>query len=189
MSTQLVVDRILSDAAAEAETIVKEAENKAQNLRAEASARAESAKIATETELQAKRESIFEKKRASARLDGAKILLGEKRKTLDAIYAMALSRLQTLEKEDCLRLTARLLEAYAETGDEIFFAENFAYVEAAAKLPIVGQKSLKIAEERLPIDGGMRLKGAKADKDLSYGALLAADRDENQAALAAKLFK
>ena len=108
---------------------------------------------------------------------------------MDAIYAMALSRLQTLEKEDCLRLTARLLEAYAETGDEIFFAENFAYVEAAAKLPIVGQKSLKIAEERLPIDGGMRLKGAKADKDLSYGALLAADRDENQAALAAKLFK
>ena len=189
MSTQLVVERILSDAAAEAEAIVKEAETKAKNVLADASARVENAKNAMEAELKAKRESIFEKKRATARLDGAKLLLGEKRKTLDAIYSMALSRLQTLEKEDCLRLTARLLETYAETGDEIFFAENFAYAKEAEGLPVIEEKSLKIATERLALDGGMRLKGAKADKDLSYGALLAADRDENQAALAATLFK
>lgn len=189
MSMQLVVDRILLDAKAEATAIVEEAENKAKALLSTVSARAENEKNAVEAEMQAKKESVLEKKRAAARLDSAKILLGEKRKTLDAIYRSALSRLQTLEKEECLRLATRLLETYAENGDEIYFAENFAYAKEVSLLPIVQTKSLKIAKERLPLDGGMRLKGEKSDKDLSYGALLSADRDENQATLAKKLFK
>ena len=36
---------------------------------------------------------------------------------------------------------------------------------------------------------GLRLQGKTCDKDLSYGALLLADRDEYQSALAEKLFR
>lgn len=189
MSIQKVVERILSDAEAEAQATVEEAENKAAKLLADVSAYTENARRETEKDVREKTESIFEKRAADARLESAKILLLEKRKTVDAVYALALLRLVGLEKEDCLKLTAALLEKYAEKGDVVFFAENFRYVKEASALPIVEKRGLKIADERLPIDGGMRLVGKVSDKDLSYGALLATDKDANQAELAKELFK
>lgn len=56
-------------------------------------------------------------------------------------------------------------------------------------MPVVEKKKLKISAQRVEIDGGMRLVGETSDKDLSYGALLAADKDEYQAELAKALFK
>ena len=56
-------------------------------------------------------------------------------------------------------------------------------------LPIVKEKGLKLAPESAEIDGGFRLKGTVSDKDLSYGALLAADRERYQAELAREIFK
>ena len=189
MGTQQIVERILSDAEAEARAIVEEAESKAAKLLAGSASRAEKGRRETEADVEAKRESILEKKAAVARLDGAKLLLAEKRKVIDAIYAEALRRLLTLEKEDALKLSERLLEAYAENGDEIWFAENFRFAAEVELLPVVKERSLRISPQSLPLDGGMRLKGRTSDKDLSYGALLAADRDEYQAEIARKLFK
>jgi hypothetical protein len=88
-----------------------------------------------------------------------------------------------------LRLAGRLLEDYAETGDRLYFAQNFAYASEVASLPVVKAKSLVVESERLAISGGMRLIGVKADKDLSYTALLEADKEEYQASLAVELFK
>lgn len=189
MGKQQIVERILSDAEAEARTIADEAESKAAKLLAEASARADELRRETEAEAKAKRKSILEKRAADARLDGAKLLLKEKRKVVATVYDEALSRLLELSKEDALRLAKNLLEGYAEEGDEIFFAANFPYAEEVKLLPVIEKRGLKIASERLTLDGGMRLKGRVSDKDLSYGALLAADRDEYQADLARKLFK
>jgi len=189
MGTQQVVERILSDAAAEVQATVEKAETQAAKILADASACAEAGRRQTEADVKAQRESILEKRAAAARLDSAKLTLGEKRKVIDSVYKMALGRLQSLGKEDALKLVGTLLEKYAESGDEIFFAENFAYKTEAAALPIIKAKNLRIAAESLPLDGGMRLKGEKSDKDLSYGALLEADREENQADLARELFK
>ena len=189
MSKQQLVERILSDAQAEAQEIIKNAEDKAAKLLADASLCAEKALRETEQEVGLKRESILERKAATARLDGAKLLLSEKRKVIDAIYEKALLAMQKLEKEDALRLVSTLLEKYAEKGDEIYFAENFSYQKEAVILPVIAQKQLRIAQETVSIDGGLILKGKKSDKDLSYGALLAADREVNQAELARKIFK
>lgn len=189
MGTQQLVDRILSDARAEAQTIVEEAENKAAKLLAEASLRAESLRQATEEETAAKRKTILEKRAADARLEGAKLFLKEKRKVIDAVYDEALSRLLELSKEDCLHLIDTLLSQNAEEGDTILFADNFPYTDEAKLLPIVKEKKLTLSPETLPIDGGLRLRGEISDKDLSFGALLKADREENQAALAKEIFK
>jgi len=189
MSKEAIVERILSDANAEAEAIVKDAEEKAATTVAAASARAEKDRRESEAAVRAKSESIFERKAATARLDCAKLLLSEKRRVIDTVYASALRRLVDLNEEECLALTARLLETYAEQGDEIFFAENYAYAAAAARLPQIGGKGLKISSERIRLDGGFLLRGVSSDKDLSYEALLAADREEHQAELAAEIFK
>lgn len=189
MSTKQVVDRILSDAQERAAEIVADAESRAAKTLAEASLRAEALRQKTESEVAEKRKSILEKRAADARLDGAKLLLKEKRKVLEALYDEALGRLLEASKEEIIDLVAALLEAYAEEGDEVCFANNFRYRDEVKLLPIVAEKKLTFAKEGLAIDGGLRLRGKISDKDLSYGALLAADRENYQAELAAKVFK
>ena len=189
MSVEKVVERIRFDATAEAQIMVEEAKAKAANLIAEASAYAEKQRMQTEIETQEKTAGIKEKRAADARLEGAKIMLAEKRKVVDSVYALALARLLSLEKAEMLKWTSALLERYAEAGDTVFFAENFKYAEEVVALPVVEKKSLKISLQRLPLDGGMKLVGEKSDKDLSFGALLAADQDASQAQLAKELFK
>ena len=188
MSKQDIVERILSDAREEAAKTLKLAEEKATKLKTEANARAEKLKRETEQETKEYERSVLEKKAAAARLECAKILLKEKRNAIDTVYALALQRLISLDKESCLQLCDRLLKSYAEEGDELYFAENFIFVNEVKLLPIVQEKKLKISSSRLPLDGGFKLVGEKADKDLSYGALLTADREKYQSTLAPEIF-
>ena len=189
MSIQNVVDKILLDAKAEASAIVTAAEERSAKLLAESTLRVENTRKEVEEETQKKAGSILEKRAADARLACAKIVLEEKRAVIDAVYALALQKLLALNKEDAVRMCDNLLCRYAETGDTVYFAENFKYTDAIVSLPVCKEKNLQFAKERIAIDGGMRLIGKIADKDLSFGALLSADRDENQASLAAALFK
>ena len=189
MSKELIRERILSDAANEAQAIEKNAQEKGAEIVAVAMKKAENERRETETEAKEKFDSVQEKRAAAARLESSKIWLSEKRKVIDGIYALAKERLVTLEKEQAVALSEHLLAKYAEKGDEIVFAENYKFVAEVALLPIVEKLSLKISKERIKLDGGFLLKGEKADKDLSYGALLAVDRDAHQAELAQEIFK
>ena len=189
MSTQQIIERIRADALAEAQAIVADAEEKAAKLRAESEERITAMEQEARNEAEERRAVILEKKAATARLDSAKLLLREKRKVINTVYDEALSRLMDLNKEDSVALVARLLEAYAEEGDEVYFSKNFTYEEEVKLLPVFEEKKLRISTEKLPIEGGVRLKGEKADKDLSYTALLNADREEYQAELAKKIFR
>lgn len=189
MSTENIVEKILFDANADAETIVAEAEAKAAKILADASSRSEKLRRDTEAEIAKRRESILEKRAADARLESAKIVLREKRKVVDTVYSLALSRMVALEKEDALKLADTLLQKYAEEGDTLYFAENFRYGEEVSALPVIEQRGVKVSLQRLPLDGGMRLEGRIADKDLSFGAILATDRETYQAKLAVDLFR
>ena len=189
MGTEQITKRILSDAEAEALAIVAAAEKKAEKLLSEASLRAEETRKTVESEVAEKRRAILEKRAADARLDSAKALLGEKRKVLETVYDEAHSRLLELPKEDALALVERLLCTYAETGDEIVFDKYFPYAADIKILPIVQEKGLRVAKDTQEIGGGLRLIGKVSDKDLSFKALILADRDENQASLARELFK
>lgn len=188
MSEQAIVERIISDAEEEARQIISDAEEKAKATIAEANVRVERNKQGTEAEVKAKAQSIFDGKAATARLDGAKILLGEKRGVIDALYSRALEKLLGLGETETLSLCTRLLTEYAEEGDELVFAENFRYEKSVAALPIVKEKKLKISKEHAAIDGGMILSGKNSDKNLSYGAILAMDREEQQARIASVIF-
>ncbi len=188
MSEQAIVERIISDAEEEARAIIREAEERAKATVAEANTRAERNRRGTEAEVKAKAESIFDGKAAAARLDGAKILLGEKRGVIDRVYARALEKLLNLSERETLYLCKRLIEEHAEEGDELVFADNFRYVQAVSALPIVKEKKLKVSTKHATLDGGFMLCGKNSDKNLSFGALLAMDREEKQAELASVIF-
>lgn len=65
MSKEAIVERILSDAGAEAEAIIKDAEEKAAAVVAAASSRAEKGRRDSEAEVKVKTGSIFERKAAT----------------------------------------------------------------------------------------------------------------------------
>lgn len=188
MGKEDIVGRIIFDAEESARATVAAAEEKAAQRIAEAEAQAEQTKKRTEAEVAEKVKSIFDGKAATARLDCAKILLGAKREVIDAVYSRAVEELVNLSKEDTLSLANGLLKRYAEEGDCIVFAENYRYVAEVSSLSVVKEKKLKISPEKAEIEGGFLLVGERSDKNLSYEAILSADREEGQAEIAAQVF-
>ncbi len=188
MSEQAIVEKIIADAETEAQAIIADAEKKAEAVVAAANGRAERRLKGEREAAERKAQSVLDGKAATARLDSAKIMLGEKRAVIDEVYARALAAMRNMGKADALRFCGRLLSEYAEEGDEIVFADNFPYAQDAAKLDAVKEKKLKVSPKKAAIDGGFLLIGATSDKNLSYSAILAADREDNQAEIAGKIF-
>lgn len=188
MSKEAILERIISDAQASAEAAIADAQNKSAQIVAEAETGAERDKKGTQAYIAERRKAILDGKSATARLDSAKVLLAEKRRVIDTVYAHALEKLKALPQKDAVKLAESLLLNYAEDGDEIVFAANFQYKAQVLKLSVISEKNLKNTGKTADIDGGFVLVGKNSDKDLSYGALLALDREERQSEIAAKLF-
>lgn len=188
MGKEEIVSRILSDAEAEAAEIIRIAEDRAREVLTAAQASAADNRAEAETEAKERAKSISEGRAAAARLESAKILLAEKRRVMDEIYARALKELLSLSERESLKLIERLLEQYAEEGDVVMLARDFTYASGVEKLPVIKKRGLTISKVRADISGGFILCGAKCDQDLSYTALLNADKEEHQAEIAAKLF-
>lgn len=188
MGKQEIIDRIISDARASADSMIASATAKAEKLLAEAEARCSQEKAETERECQAFAADLFEKKAAAARLESAKVLLAEKRKVLDYIYAVALAKLKESSLQNPREFYGSLLEKYAEQGDVVYFAKDFAFVEEVSAAPVFAAKGLRIATEGADIDGGVLLIGEKADKDVSLKALIALDKERYLSQIAAEIF-
>lgn len=188
MALQEICDRIAADAKAEAEQIIAAAQATAERIAAEAATRIEQADGEAKKELSRKVKGITDGYAASARLEGNKIMLAAKRKTLDEVFARVLNKLLTLEKGDYIALCERLIEASAEEGDELIFADNFPYKKEVASLKRVQELKIKPVFSEKCKDG-MLLRGKSSDKDLSFTALVAQYRAEHEAETAAEIFR
>lgn len=189
MGREEILSRILSDAREEADALVRAGEERREEIVAAARADAEKYAAEARAETEARSARIREGKEAAARLDGAKIVLAEKRRVLGEIYRRAFDRLIALPKRESLALISRLIDEYAEEGDELRFAEDFAYAKEAASLDAVKRKNLKVSAERAPAGGGFVLRGKVCDRDVSYRALLESDLERHQSELAARIFR
>jgi len=189
MGKEAITEKILSDAKDEAEAILQEADKKAKEIAKAAEDGAEERYKTVKAEAEERAREIAERRAAAARLEAVKITLAKKRRVIDEVYASALKGLYALDKEDGLALISRLLKAYAEKGDEVIFAEDCPFAKEAAKLPLIQELGLTVSSERAKITGGFMLKGKISDKNLSFAALLEADREAHQAELAKELFK
>jgi V/A-type H+-transporting ATPase subunit E len=189
MGKQDIIDRIIADAEGEANAIIAEAEDTAARIISDAKEAADRQMNELKVQTSAKAKSIVAGRQATARLESSKIMLAEKRKVIDSVYEKAAKGLKSLGREDCLALTEKLLNKYAEEGDEIVFSDSFPCVKEVYHLPIVQDKKLKVSFGSNAVDGGFILCGKNCDKDLSFAALLAADREKNEAEIAAEIFK
>nr|MDE7453272.1 hypothetical protein [Clostridia bacterium] len=152
MSKESIVERIISDAEEEGAAIIAEAHKKAEADVAAANGRADRKFAGVQAETAQKVKAILDGKAASARLDGSKAELKEKRRVIDAVYDGALKKLCALDKEDALKLAERLLNEYAEEGDEIAFASNYKFSQEVLKLDVAKKKKLKISHKSADVD-------------------------------------
>ncbi len=187
MGKEAIIERILFDAGQEAGAIVEEAQKQAESRLAEAKTKAAELKAETEEEISERSKRISEGKAATARLDSSKLLLAEKRRVIDEIYDRALKGLLSLGEHESLALVERLLKENAEEGDEVVFAADYPHIAKAARLPVISEKKLTVGKPQ-GTGGGFLLRGKVCDKNVTFRALLALDREEQESALAAKLF-
>ena len=188
MSKEGIVERILSDAQERAQAIIAAAEKQAESIIAEAENSAKRDETGVKAEVEEKCAAIKSGKEAEARLDSAKVLLAQKRRVIDSIYERALNKLKELKKADAVAFADKILQEYAEEGDTIAFASDFKYAQEVSHLDICAEKKLKIALNAEGVNGGFVLRGKLADTDVSYGALLSADREEKQVEIATAVF-
>ena len=193
MSVESIVERIRSDGKTEAEAILAAGKRKAEETENGAKAEAERLRRETESDVEKRAAAVAAHFAATARLDVEKIMLAARKKAVENVYAEAKKRLIDLGEEETLALFNRLLCLYAEEGDAVIFADGFRYTEGVKLLPVFAEKKLKAVSDGaafagVKIDGGLYLAGKTADKDLSFDALLKADREENESRIAAELF-
>ena len=189
MSREALTDRIVSDAEAQAAKIIEVAKARAEEIISSATKAAEKKRKGVEAELAEKCRAIESGKAAEARLDCAKIALKERRRVIDAVYEEAYKKLCELPKAEAVKFAERLLEEYAENGEEIAFSPDYQWAKEVSKLPVVTEKKLKIALNVNGVEGGFKLLGKAVDKDLSYRALLLEDKENYQGELAVQIFK
>lgn len=193
MSVESIVERIRSDGKTEAEAILAAGKRKAEETENGAKAEAERLRRETESDVEKRAAAVAAHFAATARLDVKKIMLAARKKAVENVYAEAKKRLIDLGEEETLTLFNRLLCLYAEEGDAVIFADGFRYTDGVKLLPVFAEKKLKAVSDGaafagVKIDGGLYLAGKTADKDLSFDALLKADREENESRIAAELF-
>jgi len=195
MEAEQVVQKILSDAKAEAEDIRKQADDK------EA---AEQAKIDDQlAEYEKQTDSITQKAAdakklhllAAARMDMAKQFLAEKRKILDEVFAQVREKLLSLPDDQYRRLITNLMLKAVETGDEeVIIDENEKRIDrnlidhVNQRLNPNQKPNLRLSEEKQNLGGGFILKRDKIKNNVSFGVLLAQARRDLEIELAKELF-
>lgn len=187
MSLESLKEKILSDAEKEAKALLEAAKKKAASIEAEAEADADKNREREKKEVAERIRALEEGSAATVRLEAKKFNLKERRRVIDTIYDRALESLFRIPEKESTELLLSLLKIYAREGDVVSLSEDYPYPAAAEKA--VAKAGYKLSSKRAKIKGGFYLLGKKCDRDVSYAALLKADREENQAELAAKIFK
>jgi len=193
-----IVQRVLDDAQARAESIKDEASKKADAVESEAREKANRRK---EQILEQARKSAAEQKSriiGVAQLEARKKLLAAKQEMIGEAFQKALDELSGLDDREYLSVIRNLLLDITDTGTEtVFFnerdkeriTEDF-WKDVNKSLADQGKKGeLKLAEETRPIKGGFILQRGGLEMNCSFESLLERKRDDLEYEVAELLFK
>ena len=199
--TQAEIDRILADAAAQAEAAADKFRTQAEAEDRDLLAKSE--RTAAERE---------ERLVSAAQMEARKTLLTAKQEMVERAYQRALEKLRSLPQEQYVELLAALLVRASSTGREevVFSTEDRegAAKEAAPELPLgdgvvanllnkvaagvsafaQGTAMLAVSEETRDISGGFILKDGRIEVNCTFDALVRAEREQTAGEVAKLLF-
>ncbi len=190
-----LVERILLDAQSEADASVKEANEKAAEIREKGEKKLEKLKEEQSARVEETKTSILERSRTSAQLSARKSALTGRRKVIDdafkATYA-ALGKMDDAKRGEILK--AMLLQE--ADGGEAVFAGKFdkdtlkaMIADVNASLKAQGKAPLATEVGSADVEYGFLLKGDGYEKDCSFLALLRDIRASEESKVAAILFE
>ncbi len=191
MDGEQVIEKILSDAKAEAQKLEKEAEAKQAQQQEETDKRLEEYNKETQTIAHKAGEDAREQVLSAARMELAKEELAEKVKILDEVFVEVRKQLNKLSDDEYRKLMAKLMAGAIETGDEeVIIDTNEKRIDQSLIDQVNSHKKsdLKLAGRREDIGGGFVLKRGKIKNNLSLDILLAQAREQLEIELAGKLF-
>jgi V/A-type H+-transporting ATPase subunit E len=186
-----VIEKILSDAKAEAQKIKNETDAKLAQKRAEVDKQLDEYRKQTETLAQKAGENARQQVLSTARMELAKEYLAEKTKLLDEVFAEAQRRLDQMADDEYRNLVAKQMLDAVETGDEeVIIDTNEKRIDQSLINQANGAKkwNLQLAAQREPIGGGFILKKGNIKKNCSRSVVLSRIRNELEIELAKTLF-
>jgi V/A-type H+-transporting ATPase subunit E len=196
MNAEPVLEKILSDARAEAEKIRKTAEAKRAEEQSQIDEQLREYRKQTDMLAQKAGEEKKAHLLAAARMDIAKQLLAEKRKILEEVFAQARRQIESLSDEEYCKLMTKLMLGAVETGDEEVVVDNKEkridqkFIKNINQQLAPGHKgNLSLSEEKANIGGGFILKQGKIKNNVSIEVLLAQTREQLEIELAKELFE
>jgi vacuolar-type H+-ATPase subunit E/Vma4 len=193
MNASKVIEKILSDAQAEAEKIKKEADEKETSEQAELAEQLDEYEKQTEVLAQKSGEERKMRLLAAARMEIAKDFLGEKRKILDEVFEQAKIQFTNLPDEEYRNVMAQLMKKAAESGDEEVIIDKKEKRINDKLINQVNQQlgnkgNLKLSKEKGNLGAGFILKRGKIKNNVSLQVLLDEARKELEIELAKELF-
>lgn len=170
---EAIINRIIKDAENKADEILQTANAYSQ----EKKARAEEWSVNYANEqaqaLTKDVKDLLDRRKIVANLEAKKITLAAKRKYMTSVNERALEKLCSLDKDTYIKFVEKLLGENAEYGDEIILSSDGVINSSDIKsLEIFAQKNLSINNKYGDFKGGIKLVGAKCDKDLSFNTLI-----------------
>ena len=196
MEAQQVVEKILSDAKAEAEKIKKQAEDAQAAGQAKLDEQLNEYRKQTDIIAQNAGEDKKAHLLAAARMDIAKQLLAEKRKILDEVFEQSQVQLKKLPDKDYCKLMTKLMLEGVDTGDEeVIVDKNETRIDDKfisqinQRLGPDKKGRLKLSGERQNLGAGFILKCGKIKVNVSIEVLLNQARKELEIELAKELFE
>jgi len=196
MNAEQVVDKILSQAKAEAEQILKEAKEKASEQKSQLDAELSAFEKDTEKKAREAGEDKLQRMLAAARMSQAKQVLAAKVAILDEVFARAKEAVHRLPDDQYLALMAELMKKAVETGDETIIVGrnenrlNNDFIKRINRELGAGFKgNLRLASERADIPGGFIVSRGKVRMIASTDVLVSRLRESMQVDLAKELFE
>jgi len=195
MEGKQVIDKILSDAHAQADAILQKAAQTEQDEQAKLKESLADYQKQTHNFAQKASDDTKAHLLSAARMQIAKLLLAEKRKILDEVFEQARGRSKKLPDSEYIKLVSKLLTEALQTGDEEVIVDtnekridqNFIR-QMNAKLEQNIKGNLRLSEERQDIGAGFILRRGKIKTNASLDVLLNQARKDLEARLAGLLF-
>ncbi len=195
MEAEQVIEKILSDARAEADRITAEARQREDAEQSELDKKLKEYKGQTSELVTQKAADEKAHILAAARMEIAKALLAEKRAILDEIFDQVRNQLGSLSDDDYRALMTKLMLQAAETGEEEILIDKGdkrinqeLIAEVNRGFTPAGKGALKLSQEKLAIQGGFILRRGKVKTNVSFDVLLDQARKEMEIELAKEMF-
>lgn len=195
MNAEQVVQKILSEAQAQADKMTAEANTKVAARQDQLASELAEFQKETDQKAQAAAEDKIERMLAAARMETKKSLLAAKVSLLDKVFRKVREQIKKLPKDRYQELIVSLMKKAVESGDEeVLIAagedriDNELIKQVNAKLGPGIKGDLKLAKDTADIDGGFILRRGNIQVNASLEVLILQARQDLETELSQELF-